>query len=358
MKKIIEKLKRNGFFRNCVIFAPILFVALYFSRKKYVLETVEKFAGSDIPAAKKRRLMRRVVWNKVVYHFDPAEYFLYELDKLNAKGKRSYVADEDHISASDRMNRPENKSIFEDKIETYRRFGEFYGRDVCVVTDDDEGKKVFAEFTAKHPRFMAKPQEGSMGSGINIYDVNDYASSDELHSELFVDDYWISFVAEEIIVQTDEMAKLNPSSVNTFRIPTYRFDDRTEIRYPRLRIGQNGSIVDNAGAGGILALIDEETGIIYSAVDESKNSYVVHPDSGVQLVGYKVPHWEEIKEFAKKLAQVVPDNRYTGWDIALTDKGCVLVEANSSAQFGHQIALKKGFREELESIIEEMNINN
>ena len=46
-----------------------------------------------------------------------------------------------------------------------------------------------------------------------------------------------------------------------------------------------------------------------------------------------------------KLVQVLPDQRYVGWDLALSKDGWVLVEGNSGGQFvGPQISLKKGIR--------------
>ena len=69
------------------------------------------------------------------------------------------------------------------------------------------------------------------------------------------------------------------------------------------------------------------------------------------LVGYKIPFWSEAKALVRELAQVVPENRYTGWDLALTDGGWVLVEANRRAQFGFQMSLQKGFRKEIDGYL-------
>lgn len=48
------------------------------------------------------------------------------------------------------------------------------------------------------------------------------------------------------------------------------------------RVGQRNRIVDNGGAGGILANIDPVTGIVYTnGADEFGNTYVKHPQTGV-----------------------------------------------------------------------------
>ena len=86
--------------------------------------------------------------------------------------------------------------------------------------------------------------------------------------------------------------------------------------------------------------------------------YKTHPDTGVELEGFEVPCWQEAIEFVGKLAQVVPSNRYTGWDLALTKSGWVLIEANSRGQWGGQFVLQQGFRREIESYLKELGMKS
>lgn len=110
-------------------------------------------------------------------------------------------------------------------------------------------------------------------------------------------------------------------------------------------MGRGSSVVDNAGSGGIFTSVDFHTGRITKAVDELGNSYNEHPDTKINLIGYEIPKWQEAIELAKKLALIVPNNRYTGWDLALTKNGWCMVEGNTRAQFVFQIPEQKGFRE-------------
>lgn len=355
MNKLIEKIKESESLRNCKLLAPIVYLCYLPGRKQYAIDVIRRFMGKNVPTKVQRRLIRKMVWNRVVYHINFTEYFLYDVEKLSGKGKRAIIGLLDNAHEADRMNRPENRELFNDKMLTYNRFKEFYGRDVCLVKSSGDSLNEFSEFVRKHPKFIAKPLSESLGIGVAVFDAVNYSSAEELHSAL-VAKYKEDFLAEELIVSVEELAMFHPSSVNTLRMPTYRFDDRIEVRHPFLRIGRRGAVVDNAGQGGIIALIDSDTGIVFSAADESGRNYVIHPETGVQIIGYKIPKWEEAKEFAKKLAQVVPENRYTGWDIALTEKGWVMVEGNSRAHFLHQMPLRKGYREELEGIIADMKI--
>lgn len=46
------------------------------------------------------------------------------------------------------------------------------------------------------------------------------------------------------------------------------------------------------------------------------------------MVGYKLPHFEELKSYIYKLCMIRPNIRYVGWDIAITPKGFELIEVN------------------------------
>ena len=81
------------------------------------------------------------------------------------------------------------------------------------------------------------------------------------------------------------------------------------------------------------AQIDNETGIICTVgVDKAGKKYIVHPDSNLTLLGFHVPHWEQIKKCVCAAAKVVPEVRYVGWDVAITDDDrVVLIEGNDRA---------------------------
>lgn len=147
-------------------------------------------------------------------------------------------------------------------------------------------------------------------------------------------------------------ASLHPQSVNTVRISTLKIGGKIHIIHPFFRVGRGEDVVDNAAKGGIFGVIDKETGIVTRACDELGNRYVVHPDTKKPIVGFSIPQWEVAVDLSLKLAKVVPESVFTGWDLALTDKGWVMVEGNSRGQFiCFQMATQNGFRKELEGLL-------
>ena len=160
---------------------------------------------------------------------------------------------------------------------------------------------------------------------------------------------------EELIIQSESMAILNPATVNTVRVPTIKIKDRVVIFHPFVRCGRGNSIVDNASSGGILAEVDAETGIVITkGVNELGESFVMHPTSKVVIPGFRIPCWDQAVKLVEELAHVVQTNNYVGWDLAFTDDGWVMVEGNPRGQLLSQIASKKGIKKELEYYIDKM----
>lgn len=61
-----------------------------------------------------------------------------------------------------------------------------------------------------------------------------------------------NFIIQERVIQHSDIAKLNPSSLNTFRVVTYRERENVHVLNTTLKIGHKGEIVDNGHAGGFL----------------------------------------------------------------------------------------------------------
>ena len=321
---------------------------------KEAKKSLVKFKGTDISASEEKRILQDM-WNtRYKLGFNRNEYFWYRFEEKDWEARHAFVPDNARDKYCRQMNPPEIHLLFDDKAETYRTFKEFYGRECCRYRGDID-KVALKEFVQKHDRFIIKPNDMYCGIGIKVVDVNSFVSIDEMINQLN-QEYPKGLIAEELIIQSDIMSAFHPSSVNSVRMPTVRFDDRIDIIHPFMRIGRNGACVDNAGSGGIMATVDVESGILLAAADEHGHTYINHPNTNVPIVGFQIPRWEEAKALVRELAQVVPNQRYAGWDIALTDNGWVMIEGNARGQFVWQIVTQEGFRREIETIMQELNL--
>ncbi|MGH9632980.1 MAG: sugar-transfer associated ATP-grasp domain-containing protein [Bryobacteraceae bacterium] len=138
-------------------------------------------------------------------------------------------------------------------------------------------------------------------------------------------------VVEEYLEQHESYKVFNPSSVNTLRLWVIRSEDQpSKTIGGYLRMGRAGSLVDNQSSGGIVAPVDLDTGILYTAMDgnPTRKMYPVHPDHGAQIEGAKLDLWKEAKELGERTLMVFPNIHFAGFDIAMGMNGPAILELN------------------------------
>ncbi len=257
------------------------------------------------------------------------DYRLFEFYNRTAAQRATYLTRGKSNAMIARYNDPERVKHVEDKLGFCRAFGEYLGRDWLDITTADDAQA--AAFVAKHPVFFAKTTDGMCGSGVRKVTAEG-AGAAELKQRLASEGY---ILWEEPIIQHPEMAALCPKAVNTVRVVTLALSDGVHILAAFLRMG-NGKDVDNLNAGGFAAMVGLEDGIIpLPAADKDGVCYESHPFSGKAIVGFAVPRWQACLDMVRRAALVEPAVRYIGWDVAVTEAGPVLVEANALP--GHDI---------------------
>ena len=207
---------------------------------------------------------------------------------------------------------------------------------------------------------VIKTTESSHGDNVFVVNTIEYSEEDAmLHlfngnvkrlSELLADE---PLIFESIVVQTDQMASLNASSVNTVRFMTMLYPDGdARIIATFIKIGRAGKCVDNAGGGGnVDASIDTETGTLEYAIQydgwQNIRDIDVHPDSGNPINGVQIQDWQNIKKEVLKFQQALPFIKAAGWDIAVTNEGPVVIEVNDFWDRTGQYFIRKGWRPEI-----------
>ena len=130
-----------------------------------------------------------------------------------------------------------------------------------------------------------------------------------------------SYLVTAFARQAAYAERIYPQATNTIRILTMwdSSENRPFIAVASHRIGSGRSFpVDNfhAGAGGLAARIDLESGRLGPGGELAKNGEVCwhqqHPESGEPIAGVTVPHWEEVKRLVLKAATQVPCAPYLG----------------------------------------------
>ena len=286
-------------------------------------------------------LRGKMVFAKKLFGIDYQDFFRCRCDQSSFYQMSKIVPFSEQEKLWLEVNSADSRAILFDKYKAYLHFKGYYQRDVVFV-NSKKSEDAFVMFCQNHPRFIIKPLACCCGSGIQIINTDE----DAFQVQRFLDSNPDGFVAEELINQNIVLSRLHPESVNTLRINTVNYGTSVEIKWPCLRIGRGTSVVDNAGAGGVFGSIDIATGVITAVSDEFHHTFSKHPDTGIPLIGFQMPKWKEACEMAKELAGLIPDCHFVAWDLALTDKGWVMVEGNHRPLIIYQIATGKGIRKE------------
>ena len=235
----------------------------------------------------------------------------------------------------------------------------YYFRDGVVFysldkenTNDDKGDVFDYDFDG-----FAKPLGGQLGDGafpikvsnsrIFIND-NEEVSKEELLQSISKTNY----IIQEKIVQHPQMNKLCSTSLNTIRFQTVLTEDNGIIAFGAgVRMGREGSHVDNWAKGGIFVGIDMNTGkLLKNGFIKPPFGTVVtqHPDNGLVFEGFEIPFFKEAVEMAKDLHSKFYRIHSVGWDIAITPDGPMFVEGNSLWEISLIQAAHGGMKKQIE----------
>lgn len=204
-------------------------------------------------------------------------------------------------------------------------------------------------------KVVVKPSlEGHWGIGVNLFHTeNGFIPELKIQVNDLFHQYKKNFIIQEKLEQHPDIAKLNPTSVNTIRVMSYRtIDKEIKIIYAVIRIGRKDKVVDNETAGGIKADIDLQTGRIKGVAFGSPTEKTMpKTDSGEILNDYLIPSFPSVLEFVKGLHERLPYFNLIGWDIAVDKEGNpMLIEWNRAAELS-QVAHGPAFGDYTEEIL-------
>ena len=259
------------------------------------------------------------------------DYNLFEMYDLTPAQRDTYLTRGRNNALIRKYNDQSYVHMFDNKDEFNEIFGEFLKRDWVLVNRENR-EKVLA-FFAKHNRFMVKPLDGCCGKGVELVELSSYDSPEAAFEALVNGD---PVELEELIVQHPAVSSIYPNAINAVRTVSITKDGVPHIICTYFRIGNGGRHVDNFNSGGMVAPVDEVTGIVKDrAIDKNKTLYENHPQTGAPIKGFQFPDWDKAMDMVKQAAVRVPQVGYVGWDVAFGPEGPMLVEGNNFP--GHDI---------------------
>lgn len=303
-------------------FYSYMFTANY-SRFLKKLSAVAKKEHRFFPA-----LLADTLWCVLRYGTALSDYLNYEIYKRSPEERETYVTTRTENTFYETVSPAAYKKRFTIKQNFLREFKAYTKRD-CVVPGEDDFE-VFCAFLEHNPQFMAKPYDGLGGQGVEKLSAAEIQDRRAFYDRCITDRIFL----EQLVLQHPDLNALCPASVNTMRIMTFNDHGRSEILWAGLRVGNGVNAVDNFHAEGMGVSIDLETGrLLGDALNKDGIRFATHPTTGVRFDGFQLPDFEEAKDLVLNGALESDKILVIGWDVAFSDQGPVIIEANRRPGF-------------------------
>lgn len=251
------------------------------------------------------------------------EYYYYRFDTLTEDERDTYITREKNQELIRIFNQNAKTSFWNHKQELYTYFKTYLKRDFLYLTGDNITE--FKKYVEKHDEFIAKTDERKERNQIRKVVLTEHMKPEKVYESLLEKNLNI---LDEELDQNKKLKELYGKSINTIRFITLKNKGKVHITSAVLKIG-HGSIVDNVYYGGMLAKVDLKTGIVITpGIDYRDHIYELHPTSNIKIIDFEIPEFSKLKEYVLNLALKVKDANYIAWDIALTKKGPVFIDAS------------------------------
>ena len=260
------------------------------------------------------------------------DYDLFEMYNLTPEQRDTYLTRGRNNALVKKYNDMTYGKYFTDKAAFNTRFADYIKREWILMEEDN--RDAVLDFIRRHDVLIAKPLDGCCGRGVEKLKVREMGGAEACYEHL--KSLGVQYELEELLQQHEAVSAVYPHAINTVRTVTVNHNGEVHLICTYFRIGNGGKHVDNFNNGGMVAPVDEKTGIVRDrAIDKKKNLYATHPMTGTPIQGFQFPDWEEAMALAMKAATEVPQMGYIGWDVAFTPNGPCLVEGNDFP--GHDI---------------------
>jgi alpha-L-glutamate ligase-like protein len=212
------------------------------------------------------------------------------------------------------------------------------------------------ELLAGRTDFVLKPNHGAAGRGVLVIigrdgrrflrHNGDRLELDDLRqqaSEIISGLYSLGGRADELLIQQrvvpdSTFERIAFQGTPDVRVVLYKHVPALAMLRLPTRTSQGRA---NLHQGAIGAGIDMATGIVHRAACQNRR-VDIHPDTGNTILGFQVPHWNDILALARRASQAI-DMGYLGVDIVIDRRqGPLLLEANARPGLAIQIANGQG----------------
>ena len=187
--------------------------------------------------------------------------------------------------------------------------GILYDKDMQPINIDDA-----CNLLADTHGFILKPSIDTLcGNGV-IKVTKDYKTNEEYCKSILesLRQSGSNFIAQELLCQHPDIARLNPTSINSCRVTTIYLNGKMSYSVV-LKVGKRGSYKDNWNSSYFIGV--DQDGNLKEGYDNYLNK-VQQTDNGIALSTVQLPHFKEMVDSVQKWhQQYFPQCGIVGWDV-------------------------------------------
>jgi len=228
---------------------------------------------------------------------------------------------------------------------------------------DQADVEAFLRETDQYPLFL-KP--GAWAGSVGAASLEAYDATDDVVvtfdgerwpvsevAEVAMDYAGDGYLVQPRIAAHPELHELTQGKLASVRmvLTSEAYEEAPTLKRAVWKIPSRSSAADNFWRkGNVLASVDVETGRLSRSMIRRRLIYdeiEIHPETGTELRGWQYPMWTEMRETVERAARAVPWAPIQGWDVALTDRGVVLMEleGNGGSSLMYQLCFDRGLYE-------------
>lgn len=316
------------------------------------------------------RILRELMVLNATRSLGIRPYFQYRLFDLalSPAEKRRYLADTPWANARlwSRLNPKQYGCLYANKL-IFNRFFRAAGLPVASIfgiydpllgqTMDGQPLRSPSELRDWLPKvsqqgFVFKPMQGVRGHNVLVF-AGPSSQGPDLFTTLSGEDYnaerlaafakdtaelklhrptdtAVAFLVEERIRPHPTLAAFIGPTLCSVRVQTIMALDGTpRIIAAVFKLQPKPVGVDHLIYGAVGCWVDLDSGVLGTGrTRDSLEDITVIPGTITSFRGFQLPNWPEVKDLALRAARAFPWARSIGWDIAISDRGPVLIEGN------------------------------
>ena len=266
------------------------------------------------------------------YGFSAEDYFVIGNGfTLSRYEKKQYYTFKKTKELQKKVNNSDYTHLLDNKAEALELFKDLVSRNWQYVPKSSFDK--FKDFVNKTPVFIAKPVRGQEGKGIEKHSISKTSEEDlkKLYDHLVAEDMLL-----EECIYTHSDIHLGTTALSTFRVFTMIDGKGTvHVLKAKYRAGIGDAITDATDGLCVHYPISVKYGVVEApgiSINElNSDYYFYHPGCDKLVVGMKIPKWDCVLDIVTKAAKMIPQVRYVGWDVAITNDSVEIIEGNHNA---------------------------